>query len=163
MIEEKGFEVYLNILYQTLEKKNEVLDEIISLDRRQEMLIKSDNISVDEFQEIMDDKMPLLEQLEQLDNGFEVSYSRVKDGFITYKNQYQKTIEKMQIYITEISKKVMEIQRLETQNKERMKIKFADMHKRVKNYNVSSKSVGNYYKNMANAFYGEAQFMDKKK
>lgn len=163
MIEEKNFEVYLNILCQTLQKKNDILDQLLILDRKQEVLAKSDAATVEEFQSVMDEKAPLLEELEKLDNGFELSYSRVKNGFAVYKNKYQKTILLMQENITDISNKVMNIQRLESQNRDSIRIKFTNMRKRIKDYNVNSKSVSSYYKNMSNAFSGEAQFMDKKK
>ncbi len=163
MIEENIFGVYLNILCQTLQKKNRILDELLLIDKKQEQLVKSDIANIDEFQSLLDEKTPLLEELEQLDNGFELSYSRVKDGFLTYKEKYQNVIIIMQENITAISKKVLEIQRLEIQNRDSIKFKFSDMRKKVKDFNVTNKSISNYYKNMSNAFNGEAQFLDKKK
>lgn len=163
MVDEKSFGIYLNILCQTLQKKNSILDQLLLLDRQQEQVAKLDTASVEEFQTILDQKAPLLDELEHLDNGFELSYSRVKDGFSIYKDKYQSVIRTMQEHIVAISKKVMEIQRLEIQNRDRIQIKFSDMRKKIKDVNVSSKSISNYYKNMSNTFNGEAQFMDKKK
>ena len=163
MVDEKSFGIYINILSQTLQKKNSILDELLLLDKKQQQLAKEDIANVDEFQGLLDQKGVLLEELEQLDNGFELSYARVKDGFSIYKDKYQKIIISMQENIIAISKKVMEIQRLEIQNRDSLQIRFSDTRKKIKDYNVSSKSISNYYKNMSNAFNGEAQFMDKKK
>lgn len=163
MVDEKTFGVYLNILSQTLQKKNSILDKLLLLDKNQEMLAKSDTSTVEEFEEIMNQKASYLEELAQLDNGFELSYNRVKDDFGVYKDKYQKVIVTMQENIVSISKKVLELQRLEMQNRDSMQLKFSGMRKKIKDFNVSNKSVSNYYKNMSNAYNGEAQFMDKKK
>lgn len=163
MIEEKNFGVYINILCQTLQKKNSILDELLQANQLQGKLVKTESLQVDDFQSIIDKKASLLEELEQLDNGFELSYNRVKDAFPVYKDKFQKVIQVMQENIVEISKKVLEIQRLELQNKDSIELKFTNIRKKIKDYNVSSKNISNYYKNMSNAFNGEAQFMDKKK
>ncbi len=163
MIDEKNFGVYINILCQTLQAKNDILNELLDLDHQQEDLIKSEVVSVEDFQDLLDKKAPLLDKLNNLDSGFELSYNRIKDVFVVYKDKYKKVIQDMQANITQISQKVMEVQRIEVQNREGIQLKFHDMRQRVKTYNVSSKSVSNYYKNMSNAFIGEAQFMDKKK
>ena len=163
MIEEKNFGLYLNILCQTLQKKNSILDEILKEDQLQAEMAKSDTLKADDFQSLIDRKTSLLEELEYLDNGFELSYNRVKDVFPIYKDRYQRIIQLMQENIIEISKKVFEIQRLELQNKDSIELKFFNMRKKIKDYNVSSKSISNYYKNMSNSFNGESHFMDKKK
>lgn len=163
MIEEKNFGVYINILCQTLQKKNGILDELLLLNEKQGQLAKSDTTEVEEFQGLLDEKALLIKELDQLDNGFELSYDRIKDSFPLYKDSYQTVIQKMQQNIAEISKKVMEIQRLELKNKDSIQLQFSSMRKKIKEFNVSSKSISNYYKNMSNAFNGESQFMDKKK
>lgn len=163
MIEEKNFGVYINILCQTLQKKNRILDELLQANELQGQMVKSESLEVEEFQSIMEKKASLIEELNQLDNGFELSYNRIKDAFPVYKDKYKEIIQVMQENILEISRKVMEVQRLELKNKDSVELRFAEIRKKIKDFNVSSKNISNYYKNMSNAYSGEAQFMDKKK
>ena len=70
-------ETYIGIMIQSLEKKTRVLDEIIRWDEKQKEVLENPEATPDEFDETVDAKSTLIEQLEQLDIGFEKLYERV--------------------------------------------------------------------------------------
>ena len=68
-------ETYLAIMLQSLKKKEKVLDEIIRLNDLQKNQLTDQTRSVDEFDKTVEDKATCIQQLEQLDSGFEKVYA----------------------------------------------------------------------------------------
>ena len=60
------------------------------------------------------------------------------------------------------TKKAVRIQSLEQKNKVKLEIYFSNRRQQIKNFNVSSRTVSNYYKSMSSGGKADAFFMDKK-
>lgn len=156
-------QTYIEIMQQSLKKKIEILDKIISLDEQQKEQLENPTSTVDEFDKTVEAKAKLIEQLDQLDSGFEKLYARVQEELAVHKEDHAASIRNMQDCIRQITDKSVEIQAQEARNKELMTKKFSSMRQKAKNVRKNSKIANQYYRNMMQLNYVDPQFMDNKK
>ena len=155
-------ELYIDIMLQSLEKKEVVLDRIIEANVRQEAVLKNPEGDPEEFDETVETKGALIEQLEQLDSGFQKLFDNMKEELDGQRENYAKQIEQMQIHIRSITDKSVQIQAQEARNKELMTQKFARIKEMAKQTRASSNMVNQYYKNMSKLNVVDPQFLDDK-
>ena len=156
-------QTYVDIMVQSLNKKLQVLDRIIELNRQQKELLEDEMSEAEAFDKTVEEKASLIEQLEQLDSGFEKLFSRVKEELDGNKENYADAIKMMQSGIRRVTDKSMEIQAQEARNHDLMVRKFAYVKESAKTVRTNSKIATQYYKNMMNLNYVDPQFMDNKK
>ena len=156
-------EAYIEIMLQSLKKKIQVLDEIIRLNQVQKEVLENEVSDPEDFDRTVESKSDCIDQLTQLDSGFEKLFERVKAEINLNKEQYKKQIREMQGMIRTITDKSMEIQSQEARNKDLMTLKFSRVKQQAKQVRSSQKIANDYYKNMAKINYVEPQFMDNKK
>ncbi len=156
-------ETYVDIMIQSLNKKLQVLDKIAELNLKQKEILENTKAPVEEFEKTVEEKAKHIEQMQQLDSGFEKLYTRVQEELQAHKEDYAEAIQTMQICIRRITDKSMEIQAQEARNKELMVRKFAFVKETAKNVRTNSKVASQYYKNMMKLNYVDPQFMDNKK
>ena len=156
-------QAYVDIMIQSLKKKVQILDRIIDLNKIQKSQLEDTKSSPDEFDKTVEEKAALIEQLEQLDSGFDKLYERVKTELRNHKTLYAGKIKIMQEYIRFITDKSIEIQAQEARNRELMTQKFASIRQKAKNMRTNTKAVNKYYKNMMQLNYVAPQFLDNKK
>ena len=156
-------ETYVDIMIQSLNKKIQVLDRIIELNLIQKETLEDPKAEIEEFDKTVDEKSQLIEQMQQLDSGFEKLYSRVQEELQTNRETYVEQIGIMQSCIRRITDKSMEIQAQEARNHDLMVRKFAYVKETAKNVRTNSKIASQYYKNMMKLNYVDPQFMDNKK
>ena len=77
----------LSLLEQSLEKKLLLLDGILEKSRDQEVLLKDEELDPDQFEQNVEEKAALVEQLIELDAGFEQVYARIKEDLPKQKEQ----------------------------------------------------------------------------
>ena len=155
-------ELYIDIMLQSLEKKEVVLDRIIEANVRQEAVLKNPEGDPEEFDETVETKGVLIEQLEQLDSGFQKLFDNMKEELDGQRENYTKQIEQKQIHIRSITDKSVQIQAQEARNKELMTQKFARIKEMAKQTRASSNMVNQYYKNMSKLNVVDPQFLDDK-
>ena len=156
-------ETYIQIMLQSLEKKSKVLDQIIQLNEQQKTVLESADSPVEDFDETVEKKSALIEQLEQLDSGFEKLYDRVREELQTNKDAYRDQIRKMQEYIRVVTDKSVQIQTQEARNKDLMTSKFTRVKKQARQVRANSNSTSSYYQSMSRTSVIDPQFMDDKK
>lgn len=156
-------ETYIQIMLQSLEKKSRVLDQIIQLNEQQKTVLESADSPVEDFDETVEKKSALIEQMEQLDSGFEKLYDRVREELQTNKDVYKDQIRKMQEYIRAVTDKSVQIQTQEARNKELMTSRFARVKKQARQVRANSKATSSYYQSMSRTSVIDPQFMDDKK
>ncbi len=157
-------ESYIDIMLQSLKKKEQVLDQIIVLNKKQRDVLESTDSSPDEFDELVEKKGALIEQLEQLDSGFEKLFHRMKEELEGNREQYAQQIREMQKYIRSVTDKSVEIQAQESRNKDLMGKKFTSVRKQAKKIRTGTKVASKYYQSMMKSTgYVDPQFMDNKK
>lgn len=154
---------YIPVMLQSLKKKNQILDLIIELNKRQREELEDPSLDPDDFDKTVQEKAVQIEALEALDAGFQEVYEKVRNDLKDNKDAYREEIAQMQDYIRRLTEKSAAIQVDEARNKSLMEKKFVAVRKQVKEVRKSQKVVNQYYKNMMKTNYIEPQFTDKKK
>ena len=154
---------YIPIMIQSLKKKNQILDRIIALNKRQREELEIPALDPDDFDKTVQEKAEQIEALEALDAGFQEVYEKVRDELKDNMDAYQEDIAQMQDYIRRLTEKSATIQAEEARNKSLMEQKFTSVRKQVKEVRKSQKVVNQYYKNMMKTNYIDPQFTDSKK
>lgn len=155
--------LYIHILVESLEKKIRILDGIISANQEQREGLEDPNLDPDDFDKTVEKKAGYIEELDQLDKGFEELFARVRDELNASRERYKAEIQAMQGLIRKITDKSLMIERQETQNKELMEKKFAAVRSQAREVRKSQKIVNQYYKSMMKNSVLDPQFMDNKK
>ena len=157
-------ENYVDIMLQSLKKKVTVLNQIIELNRQQKILLDDPNLPPESLEQNLSDKDQMIRKLNELDEGFEELYNRVKDELQAQRAQYVSQISQMQDLIKEITEKSAMIQTQELRNKEKAIQKFSGIREQVKGVRNSQKVVKQYYQNMMkqNSYTG-ASVVDSRK
>lgn len=154
---------YIPIMLQSLKKKNQILDVIMELNKRQREELENPALDPDDFDKTVQEKAAQIEALEALDAGFQEVYEKVRDELKDNKDVYREDIAQMQDYIRRLTEKSATIQAEEARNKSLMEQKFISVRKQVKEVRKSQKVVNQYYKSMMKASYYDPQFTDNKK
>lgn len=156
-------ETYLAIMLQSIKKKEQVLDEIIRLNDLQKKQLTDQATPVDDFDKTVEDKSACIDQLDQLDSGFEKLYAQVQKELQANKEQYADTIRELQKRIRSVTDKSIMIQAQEARNKDLMMQKFITVRKHAKDVRANSKAITGYYKTMTHSGYMDSRYMDGKK
>ncbi len=153
---------YIAVLVQSLEKKNEILDKIMAKNKEQKILFMDESSDPDRLEENMQEKSSLVDQLNELDEGFQQIYNRVKSVLQEDKESYKEGIRRMQKLITDITDKSATVQAQEQRNRDLAVKKFSSVKKGIRKARASNRVASQYYKSMANLNVIDSQFMDKK-
>lgn len=153
----------LEMLEKCLVCKDELLTEVYRETREQEAILDTEPFSEEAFDGTLKRKGEYIEKISQYDQGFEQVFGRIRDEVIAGKETYRPCIERMQKLIGQVTDKAVRIQSLEQKNKVKLEIYFNNRRQQIKNFNVSSRTVSNYYKSMTSGGKADAYFMDKKR
>lgn len=153
---------YIAVLVQSLGKKSELLDKIIAKNKEQKYLFENEESDPDRLEENMQEKSDLIDQLNELDEGFQQVYNRVKSALQEGKDSYKEEIRAMQGLITEITEKSTTVQAQEQRNRVLAEKRFAAVKKGIRKARTSNQAASKYYKSMANLNVVDSQFLDQK-
>lgn len=154
---------YINILTDTIVKKISVIDELINITQYQEEVFSAIPLDLEKIEESVSKKEILIENLNQLDSGFEKIFEHVQDELKQNRLTYKDQIIKLQHLINQVMEKSTKLEIMEKQNKNQFTISFLNKRKEIGEHKLSNKVASNYYKNMANQHQGQSYFLDKKK
>lgn len=154
---------YIAVLIQSLEKKRSLLDRIIEKNKEQSFLFTDETSDPDRLEENMQEKSKLVDQLVQLDDGFEQVYERIKPILQKEKESYKEEIRTMKGLITEITERSTTVQAQEYRNRELAVKRFSAVKGNIRQARTSNRVASQYYKSMAKLNAIDSQFMDKKK
>lgn len=155
-------ESYLAILENSLDRKIEILDSVEKLNVEQEKIIGASSLDEEAFGRIVEQKAQLIEQLNAMDDGFQLIYDRVKAELDADRERYSDEIKIIQSKITLIMEKSSHLMAEEQRNKDRITAKFAARRREINSVKKNQQYAASYYKNM-NKVTSEPVFMDKKK
>lgn len=156
-------EQYVNIMIDSLSKKDEILEKIIEQNNIQSQIASKENFDLESFGKSVEDKQELIDQLTALDNGFQSLFDKVKEELNGKKTRYTAEIRKMQELIKMLTEKGIKIKAQEEKNRLSITAHFEKMKKEVKVAKKSMRVASDYYKNMSKTSYVDSQFMDSKK
>lgn len=155
--------IYTHILIESLKKKKEALEDIVKFTKNQETVLAEENFDEELFDALIDKKQKCIAVINKLDEGFELTFERVKVELGANKEMFKNEISDLQQLIRQVTDLSNQIQVLEHRNKLAFENKMKAKKENIKMARLSSKSVNEYYKNVANAHNGESIFLDKKK
>ena len=157
------FSTCFKVLEDTIAKKEQYLEEVLVLTKRQEEVLLHEKFSMDAFTALMDKKEPYITKISEFDAGFEAVFAKMKPEMEQYKKEFEPRIRAIQEKIKSVVEKGAALCTLEEQNKTRLEFCLKDKKQEIKNFKRSSQTVSNYYKNMSGSIADQSFFMDKKK
>ncbi len=155
---------YINILIDTLRKKEDILKGLLAKTEAQAELLEADELDTEAFDGLIDEKDVLLGELQTLDDGFLDLYSRVgavlKNDTEAYADQV-KTAQELVRRQTEIS---AELTSAEERNKTKLALRLSHNRQKIKEFKVGSKTAAAYYRNMSGKHQdGDSYFFNRQK
>lgn len=156
-------EGYLQIMLESLEKKLGVLNQILSLEKEQLEIALQENVDMERYDETVDRKGELVDELNRLDEGFTNTYELVKDEVQSHPDKYREIVLKMQDAIREAVDLSVEVQAQETRNKDAISLAISRKRKDLKEKHVNTNAALKYYKSMSRMNTVDPQLMDRKK
>ena len=156
---------YLQIMIESLQKKESVLREIMMANDEQTAILNQDTMDWDAFDQNAEHKVKLIERLNYLDEGFESLYNNIQDALSdeAQRKMSREEIKQMQSLISLLTEKSMSIQAAEARNKQLVEAKFAVQRRQIRSGRASSKAAMGYYQNMRQTSAMQSQFLDSKK
>ncbi len=158
-------EKYIMIMLDSLQKKSGVLSDIIKKNGEQSQILKEEETDWDAFDRNADEKMELIERIDELDEGFDQLFEKVKMLLESQegKDRYGEQIRRMQQLIREITDKSTSIQATESRNKKLVEQRFQQSRQKIGQSRNSSRIVRDYYRNMQQTQVVPPAFLDNKK
>lgn len=115
------------------------------------------------MEETLRKKQEFIDKLNELDEGFQLIYDRLKEELQENPENYKEEVKEMKELISQIMGKSMLVQTEEERNKLAMKEYFSNFKSGIRQARTSQKAAVNYYNNMNKLNHIEAQFMDRRK
>ena len=154
---------YLEVLIQSLKKKLMILNQLAVLNQDQRDILQDENADPDAFDINVRDKDRLIQQIVELDAGFDEVYAHIKSLMERDHSAYEEQLSQMRDLIRLIMAKDASIRAQEQRNYTLAQQKFASVKSKVREVKASQKMVNSYYQNMMRQSRGASQFMDNKK
>jgi hypothetical protein len=155
-------ENYVQVLLDTIKKKEDVLGRILEITKRQDVISRQESYDADAMEQTLNEKEILISRLNYLDEGFQSVYERIGAELRNHTDTYRQEILKLQDGIRRCTQLGNEIEVLEQRNSQRFRTLFG----RVKAEYVTSKSrataAQNYLKTMNRSKVMNSYFVDKK-
>ncbi len=156
-------EDYLQIMIECLEKKIDVLDRVLELDKRQLAIALEQPFDMEKYDQSMDEKGVLIDELNKLDDGFTSTYERVRDEVQADPKAYADKVQRMQDLIRMAVDKGVTVEAQEQRGKQAMQSAMKAKRKEIKTVKVSNEAATKYYKAMSRVNNIDPQLMDRKK
>jgi hypothetical protein len=150
-------------MLESLEKKIDVLSQIIDIDDRQLKYALEQPMNVEGFDTAMDEKDVKIEELNKIDEGFTSTYELVKDEVQNHPELYKEKIHKMQELIKISVEKTMSVEAKEKRNKAAMENAISLQRREMRSKRISATAAARYYKTANKINSVDPQLMDKKK
>lgn len=155
-------ENYVQVLIDTITKKEETLRKILEITRRQELLSKQEVYSSDEMEETLNEKEIQIARINYLDEGFQSVYDRVRSEVRNNIEKYRQDVLTLQERIRTCTEIANEIQVLEERNRNRFSTLFSKTRSEYSTSKTRANVAQNYFKTMNNSKVMDAYFVDKK-
>ncbi len=154
---------YIDILIDGLKKKKKLLLSIMDSNEAQfKVLEEQGDKMLDLWEELVNEKAKLIDEINELDQGFQEVYNRVSDELSKNKSSYQDQIRTMQGLIKEITEIGIDLQASEAKNKSLAQQAFVVLKKRGRSIRQSNQVAKAYADNMKKLNFVDPQFLDRK-
>lgn len=154
---------YTKILRESLEKKERLLNNLLDITKQQAEYINSSEFELDVFEELMDVKTEMIEELDGIDEGFQAVYDRIRVYLKAHQTDQKEMIAEMQNRVREITRLSVAIQTQEERNRSRLEVIFSQKKQDINTFRKTSQVVNNYYNSMTGMGSSQSVFFNKKK
>lgn len=156
-------ESQLTILSESLDKKLEVLHKIQDYNKRQEEIFSAEKVDMSLFDDAVEEKQRLIDEVVRLDDGFEIMYEKLAKELEGNKERYAVQIRELQKKVSQVTELSVSVQAQEARNKKLVESYFAKERAGLGQRRKNAKSAFDYYKSMSGAGYVQPQMYDNKK
>lgn len=153
---------YIQLLIDSLGKKYEIMNELMQITARQQNIINSESFDEDEFMKTISLKEELINELSELDKGFDLVYDRVRDELKDNGPMYKDEITSLKDLVTKVTDLSIRLQALERSNKTGLEALLSRKRRDIGKARLSNETVANYYKAMSGKPGSQSYFYDKK-
>lgn len=153
---------YIQMLIDSLRMKQRILEQLVGLNDEQSRLVSAETLDETAFEENMEEKGDLIENMLKLDEGFNRVFKRVQEQMEGRREAYKEEIALLQELIKSVTALGVQVEAQEMRNKALVESKFTQMRRELHNAKNSTQKTNVYYQNMNKISY-EPQFMDRKK
>lgn len=154
---------YLDIMIDSLVKKEELLRQIVDYNEAQQTIVTAPEFKEEAFEKNIADKGEAVEKILRLDEGFNSVFNRIKEELQANKKKYAKDIEHLKALVASVTDLGVRIQAQELRNKQLVEKKFAQMRRELSQAKRTTSTANAYYKNVNNLNQYESHFLDQKK
>ncbi len=159
---------YLQVMIDSLIKKEALLDRLIEKNSAQEMCIKGkayEEVDWDAFNLLVEEKEAAIDRITAIDDGFEETYKLVKDEVTATPEKYRDKVKELQEIITRLTDKGARIQTGEERNRSTIDSIFLKARQEIKKQRTGMKAASTYYSTMRNSVIRAAEdsILDQKK
>ncbi len=157
---------YLEMMTDSLRKKDAALAKLIEKNEAQsECVIEKGygEIDWDRFNVLIAEKDTLIERINELDQGFQSLYDRIRDELMANRAQYRKELKVLQELISELTDKGIRIQTGEERNRAKLEAVMMGAKKEIRQSRKSMQVVSSYYKSMSSPDGDTSGSFDKNK
>ena len=160
---EQEMSVYVSALQDSLKNKYEVLQKIYAATKKQQEAVSKEELDLDGFEAVVEEKETLIQRLLELDDGFNSIYAKISDELQRQKQQFKPQILEMQNMLRTITDLGVKIQALEQKNKSRFDGLAAKKRREIREFQTNNRTANTYNQHMANQHQQwQSYFMDKK-
>ncbi len=159
---------YLQIMIDSLNKKEKLLDEILARNKDQYDLIKDkqyEDVDWTAFNLRVGEKEIAIDHIIEIDEGFDETYKIIKDEVSGNKEKYRDKVIILQDIIGRLTDKGVAIQTGEERNRQIIDNIFLRTRQEIKKQRTGIRAASNYYKTMSNSVVRAAEnsILDEKK
>lgn len=139
--------VYVNMMEDSLRRKQEILEYLYERTERQAALLVDEDMDTDEFKRLIDEKGLRIDELTRIDEGFDRLFRHVEKEIQTNRMQYKEQIQRMQKLISRIVELGVQLQALEQQNTRHFEIFLNRKRQKIRTFREGNRTVNKYYQN----------------
>lgn len=157
---EAGGQTYLRMMSDILRKKETHLQELLTLTKEQEHLLRAEEFDDEAFNRTIEKKDVHIKKIQEFDSGFQTIYNRIEEELKQHGAEMKEEVQNLQRLITKVTELGVSLQALEQKNKASMEARLLERKRGIKQFKVSRQTASHYYKNMVDVQQGT--FMDEK-
>ena len=154
---------YLKVLEESLYRKLMVLTKIQDYNEEQYRCFSTEQVDMEGFDAAIEEKGKLIDEVNKLDEGFEILYANLAKELEGNREKYAPQIKKLQELIKLVTEKSVQIQTQESRNKALIETYFAKEKSQIKEGRKNSQAALGYYKNLNKAIMEDSHAFDLKK
>lgn len=153
---------YLKVLEESLYRKLMVLTKIQDYNEEQYRCFSAEQVDMEGFDAAIEEKGKLIDEVNKLDEGFEILYANLAKELEGNREKYAPQIKKLQELIKLVTEKSVQIQTQESRNKALIETYFAKEKSQIKEGRKNSQAALGYYKNLNKAIMEDSHAFDLK-